>query len=280
MPGIGRPNTNSNSAFKGIAMAPKENSKYSNSKNTVGDELNKISGYKDESKFVSQKEHNKLGKDGFMKLLAHQMQNQDPMNPMDQKQFAADLAQFSQLEQLTNLNTTLKAQANNAPQETKFYGASFLGKKIMTRGTSVHFDGENDAQIPFNLKENASKVVVRVLDSKNQIAKQLEFENMNKGSQKVAWDGIAADNAISKTGDYTIQVYAWGKDMNPFRGETQSTGVVTGVHFENGETILTVDGKKSVFLRDVESFELPRDNKKTLTPKSALNSYGHTKQLQ
>lgn len=271
MPSIGRPEISGNSPFGSISMA----NKGSAANKSVGEELNRLTGYRENSKFVDAKEHNSLGKDGFIKLLSHQLSNQDPMNPMDQKDFAADLAQFSQLEQMTNINTTLKEQNKNANAERQFYGASFLGKKVVTKGTSLKFNGEDKVQVPFSLPKDAAKVIVRIVDEKNQLVSQLEYDKMNRGAQTVDWDGISTDNAPAQKGDYQVQVYAWDEAMQPFAGETKSSGLVTGVTFENGETILKVDGKKSIFLRDVESFEMVRDNdtSKANNTKTALNSY-------
>lgn len=226
-----------------------------------GDLLNSLSGYKnDKGLIVDGSKHNKMGKDEFLKLLTYQLSNQDPTNPMDQKKFAADLAQFSQLEQLANINTTLSKQGANAAQETKFYGASFLGKEIKTGGTTVDYSGQGKIDLPFFLDKKAANVMVRLFDSKNQMISELHLEDIPNGQNSIEWDGIALDGAPATKGTYHLDVTAWDRDYNQFKGKTQSTGVVTGVNFEDGETILVVDGKKRVFLRDVESFSLPRDN--------------------
>ena len=72
-----------------------------------------------------------LGKDDFMKLLLAQLKNQDPLNPMDGTDFTAQLAQFSSLEQLSNLNTELKVQSVN--QMTLGYAQSvnMIGKEVV-----------------------------------------------------------------------------------------------------------------------------------------------------
>ena len=92
-------------------------------------------------KYVDAKTHNKMGKDEFLKLLTVQLNNQDPLKPVDQKKFAADLAQFSQLEQMANMNTKLESIQANKNAESKFYGASFLGKIVRTKGTTIEHDG-------------------------------------------------------------------------------------------------------------------------------------------
>ncbi len=251
---IGRPQVAN--PFNGIALKKSSNNKR---KQNVGDQLNDMAGIRPDQKFVDPKEHNKLGKDGFMKLLSHQLANQDPMKPMDQKQFAADLAQFSQLEQLTNMNTKMDGMQKNDTTESKFMAASFIGKEVMSKGTSVKYDGvSRNTTLPFHLNKAAKNILVRIYDSKNQLISQIEKESMGEGSQSVNWDGMQLDGAPAVKGDYRIDVTAYDESMNKFKGETKSTGLVTGVHFENGEAVLELDRGKKVFLRDVESFALAK----------------------
>ncbi|WP_372651224.1 flagellar hook assembly protein FlgD [Halobacteriovorax sp.] len=251
---IGRPKAAN--PFNGIALKKSSNNK---KKQNVGDSLNEMVGIRPDQKFVDKKDHNKLGKDGFLKLLSHQLANQDPMKPMDQKQFAADLAQFSQLEQLTNMNTKMDGMQKNDTTENKFMAASFIGKEVMSKGTSVNYDGESRSTIlPFHLKKAANNILVRIYDSKNQLISQIEKESLGEGSQSVKWDGLQLDGAPAVKGDYRIDVTAYDETMNKFKGETKSTGLVTGVHFENGEAVLELDRGKKVFLRDVESFSLAK----------------------
>jgi len=256
MASIGKPQVQNPFADVKMHQSPKNNKK----KVKVGDELNKLAGVKPDSKFVDAKTHNKLGKDGFLKLLSHQLANQDPMKPMDQKRFAADLAQFSQLEQLSNVNNKLENLGKNAPQESKFYGASFLGKEVMTSGTSIEHKGDGASKnLPFYLDKSANAVMIRVFDSKNQMVAQIEKESMGQGAQAVTWDGVNLDGTPATKDTYRFEVRAWDSKMDEFKGETKAVGVVTGVNFENGETVLTIDGKKKVFIRDVQSFKLPEE---------------------
>lgn len=261
MTGIGKPSKGPNS-FSNIQMASQRVKQKSAEARKVGEQLNDLAGVDmEERKFVDKKTHNKMGKDGFLKLLSHQLANQDPMKPMDQKQFAADLAQFSQLEQMTNMNTKLDNLGSNAPSETKFYGASFLGKEILTKGSSIHYDGESrDVNVPFFLEKPAKNVLLNIYDSKGQLITQIERESMGQGQQTISWNGKQNDGIRAVKDDYRIEVRAWDSQMQQFKAETKSKGVVHGVDFENGETILTLENGKKVFLRDVDSFKLPKNN--------------------
>lgn len=256
---IGRPKQAN--PFNGIALKRSSSRK---KEKAIGDKLNDMAGIRPEQKFVDAKDHNKLGKDGFLKLLSHQLSNQDPMKPMDQKQFAADLAQFSQLEQLTNMNNKMDGMQKNDGTENKFMAASFIGKQVTSSGTSVAYDGEGrSVSLPFYLDKPATNLMVRVYDNKNQLIAQIEKESLGSGSQNVIWDGLQLDGAVAVKDNYRLDVTAYDDEMNKFKGKTKSTGLVTGVHFEKGEAVLEVDHTKKVFLRDVENFGLAKKNLNT-----------------
>ena len=222
---------------------------------SLGDRLNEISGITEKSRFVDRKKHNKLGEDGFLKLLSHQLANQDPMSPMDQKRFAADLAQFSQLEQLTNINTKMNKSSENIPMQNKFYGASFIGKKVLTDGATVNYKRGVQPNLAFNLDKPASKAFVRVYDEANNTIRRLEMENLTEGDQLVKWDGLGEDGQPAVAGIYRFDVLAFDNKYARFKGKSQVEGVVTGVNFDNGETFLIVDDSKKVSLRDVRQFQ-------------------------
>lgn len=256
MPMIGRPGSESRNSYSEIAIKKSEilgNGQAINPK--IGDELNKMVGVKPEQRFVDKKEHETLGKDGFMKLLAHQLKNQDPMKPMDQKDFSSNLAQFSQLEQLTALNKKFDGMNANNDNEKRFQGASFLGKKVVTSGTTIDYNGEGqNVELPFYLDRSAKNVMIRIYDSKNQMIGKIDQADLGKGQQGVTWDGVGLDGQIAPKEAYHFDVIAFDEKNEKFMGVTKAEGTVTGVRFENGETILDVAGGKKVFLKDVESF--------------------------
>src|SRR5687767_7843535 len=106
MPEIGRPVTAQEMQYKQVTMGPKSLAGTGKASEAQEREriINKATGQKPKNDIYKEGPHNQMGKDEFMKLLTFQLQNQDPMNPMDQSKFTGELAQFSQLEQLTNLN--------------------------------------------------------------------------------------------------------------------------------------------------------------------------------
>lgn len=289
MPGMGRPEAGSNK-FGNIRKAPESTRRARNNPNSkkadkgsVGKELNRMAGVKQDSQFVDAKNHNKMDKNGFLKLLSHQMQNQDPFKPMDQKAFATDLAQFSQLEQMTQVNKNLEGMGTNAPMESKFYGASFIGKKVTTKGTSVEYPGDQSrVNLPYSLPKDAESLTINIMDSSNNLIAKVEKENVSGGSQNFVWDGIAMDGTPAVKDTYRYVVRAKDETGGDFSGETNAVGLVTGVSFNNGEVILEVDNKKKVFLRDALSFQIPEKAgsapKMPTLKKQVTNTYNNVKE--
>lgn len=269
---MGRPVNAQEQAFRQVSMGPRDSGKSERQISETEKErlLNKITGYKPKS-IYSDKPKDQIGKDEFLKLLTHQLKNQDPMNPMEQNKFAAELAQFSQLEQLSNINTKFDTFNNNKAMETQFYGASFLGKEVVTSGQTMNFQGEGtEANIMFRLDKNAERVLARVFDKQNNIVGEVWKENIGRGNQTFTWDGYMLDGQPAGKGDFNVRIFAWDKNSDPINVETKVTGTVESVFFENGETVLQVDGKK-VFLRDVDSFHQPGVNQ-AQQPQQAMNA--------
>jgi flagellar basal-body rod modification protein FlgD len=219
--------------------------------------MQQLTGYKEDNKiFVDGEKHNKMGKNEFLKLLTFQLKNQDPMKPMEQGKMAGELAQFSQLEQLTNLNTKFEGMGKDKNIESKFYGASFLGKEVVTNGSGFNLENNGDAaDILFHLDQPASKVLLKIYDDKNAMVGEVWRDNVGKGNQTLSWDGVQLDGAPGVKGDYRAEVVAFDQDAQRLKVETKTKGTVESIFFENGETVLKVDGKK-VYLRDVDSFHL------------------------
>lgn len=274
MPEIGRPRTAAEGRFQNVQMAPRNRQETDPNKIAQAEKerlINKVTGFTQNNPLYKDvKDHNKMGKDEFLKLLTVQLKNQDPLNPMEQGKMAAELAQFSQLEQLSNLNTSFEKFGNDKSVKDKFYGASFLGKEVVTTGSSLKYGGEGSkAEILFTLPKPASKVLVRIFDAKNNMVGEVWKENIGRGNQNVSWDGKSLDGAFEKAGEFRTQVMAWDNTSEPLAVKTKTTGLVESVFFEDGETVLMVKGKK-VFLRDVDSFHVPNTNKPAASAQAGI----------
>ena len=285
MPEIGRNSTPQEMQYRQVQMGPKSLAGKGLSESQQKEALiNKATGYKPKNELFNEGPHNQMGKDEFLKLLTFQLQNQDPMNPMDQSKFTGELAQFSQLEQLTSLNKKFDEGNKTQGIQDKFYAASFVGKKVVTTGSSIDLKESGDpGEVLFKLDGQASKVMVRILDAKNNVAGEIWKEGLSQGSHQVSWDGVALDGSPAVKGRYTAQVKAWDEMGQEVGTRTEATGVVQSVTFDQGEPVLTVNGQK-VYLRDVASFHTAETQTHQMNHNAAqaLNSglSGHNGSLQ
>lgn len=262
MPEIGRPTTPQQASYGQVTMGPKSlaGGKGRSEAQIKEDLINKATGYKPKDGVFKEGPHNQMGKDEFLKLLTFQLQNQDPMAPMDQSKFTGELAQFSQLEQLSNLNKKYDDGNKTKAMQDKFYAASFVGKKVVTTGSTLNLKESGDTgNVLFKLDGDASKVMVRILDEKNNVMGEMWRDGMSRGSHEITWDGVALDGTPAVKGSYKTIVKAWDEMGNEIGTRTEATGTVQSVTFDEGEPVLSVDGQK-VYLRDVVSFHTAESN--------------------
>jgi flagellar basal-body rod modification protein FlgD len=254
MPEIGRPQNPQAQQYSQVTMEPRSSSNRKSAEESEREKLiNQATGRKPES-IHKDGAHNQMGKDEFLKLLTFQLQHQDPMNPVDQSKMTGELAQFSQLEQLSNLNSKFDQNNKNQMIKDKFYAASFVGKRVVTSGTSLKLtEPGQSSDVLFKIEAPAKQVVIRILDEKNQTVGEIWKENMAPGPQQITWDGVSLDGQLAAKGNYQVMVKAWDQTGKPVGAQTQATGMVSSVNFEEGEPVLTVEGQK-VYLRDVSSF--------------------------
>jgi flagellar basal-body rod modification protein FlgD len=161
------------------------------------------------------------------------------MNPMDGSDFAAQLAQFSSLEQLTNLNAEVKAQSVN--QMTLGYAQSvnMIGKEVVANsGNSVTANGR-PIDISYNLANDAEIVTISVIDKNGKVVKSWTETNQKTGMNKTIWDCSNAE-----MGEYTYQINAIDKLGNTVSAGTMTTGTVSAVHFRNNQILATVNGRE------------------------------------
>ena len=191
-----------------------------------------------------------IGKDDFMKLLLAQLKNQDPLKPMDGTDFAVQLAQFSSLEQLSNLNTEMKNQGLN--QMTLGYAQSvnMVGKEVVAqKGNTIQADGATTS-VNYNLAKEASRVTVNIYDKEGKVVQTFE-ESGKKGLNALTWN-----TANVPKGTYTFDVSATDITGNAVTASTMVSGLVTAAHFKNNIISLTVNGQE-VSLSDVVSVKQP-----------------------
>ncbi len=191
-----------------------------------------------------------LGKDDFLNLLVAQLKNQDPLNPADSTEFTAQLAQFSSLEQLSNINENLEYLQGFQNSINNSQAVSFIGKDVKVNGNSIMLnDGISDA-INFELEEDACEVYVNIYDDTGGFVNVIEGGPLSAGEQTINWDGNDKNGNRVFDGKYNFEVLATDADGNMINTKTYITGRVTAVVYKNGISYL-VAGDQEVPVGDV-----------------------------
>lgn len=220
----------------------------------VGDYLNKIvdPNWVDPSKVRKGAGDADLDKDAFFKLLLTQLKNQDPTTPLKSHEMAAQLAQFSSLEQLNNINSGIEG-LSQAQKPTEQYGAlNMIGKAVQgDSGKFYRSNLEDEHEINFNLHNAAAKIQLDIKDVNGQVVKKLEFNNFSKGKNEITWNGMLDDGSKARQGDYTVDVVAMDNEGKKIAATTEFKGKISGVNFTAQGPVLMI-GNKSVKLSDIK----------------------------
>jgi flagellar basal-body rod modification protein FlgD len=273
MPKIGPPEPMQQSSFEQVKMAPKKAPE-------AQDVLDKV-GARRINSLTPTKEKGRINQDDFLKMLSFQMQHQDPTNPTDSSKFTGELAQYAQLEQLTNINKKMEYISEQSLTQKKLAAASFMGKSVITNGNSLNQSKEGESKkIYFNLDQPASLVRIQLLDQKGNLSGEVVQQNLYPGAQEVLWDGKAMDGYAAPKGIYQVKVMATDSNDQKVAVQTKVAGTVSGVSFDDGEIVFTVDGKK-IFLRDVDAFEESKDkvDVHAALDKNALKAYAENQKM-
>ncbi|MBI4666622.1 MAG: flagellar hook assembly protein FlgD [Nitrospinae bacterium] len=175
-----------------------------------------------------------MGKMEFLTMLVTQIKNQDPLNPMDNQEFTAQMAQFSSLEQLFSVNDNLNMLLTASNASTSAQAISLIGKEVTALGHNVHVKNGVATDVAFDLPESASEVTINIEDENGNIVRTITEENLSSGPHATAWDGKDEYGNQLADGLYSYSVEAKGTEGQTLEVTTYAKGVVTGVSFEDG----------------------------------------------
>ncbi|MEA3486394.1 MAG: flagellar hook assembly protein FlgD [Thermodesulfobacteriota bacterium] len=182
-----------------------------------------------------------LGKDDFLNMMIAQLRHQDPLNPLDGTDFTAQLAQFSSLEQLSNVNDQLELLSLYQASLNNAQSVNLIGREVTAKGDVVKVEGAS-ADLAYNLSEGAEEVTIKIYDKEGNLVDTLELGTQKEGENSITWD--CSDITA---GNYTFEVSAIDSNGDVIPAYTIMVGRVTGVTFEDGSPYLSVNGRDIAF---------------------------------
>ncbi|KAF7963026.1 flagellar biosynthesis protein FlgD [Cupriavidus sp. UYMU48A] len=144
----------------------------------------------------------------FLKMLVTQMNNQDPLNPMDNAQLTSQLAQISTVSSMQTMNTTLNQLLSQVSASRAMDSAALIGHTVMVPGSVLSVKDGVAGQIGLDLPSTADAVTVNVLDANGNVVRTIDMKGQSAGVHDIAWDGKNDAGVAVADGDYTFKVSA------------------------------------------------------------------------
>lgn len=203
--------------------------------------ISQVLSYEDETE-----KEDPLGRDAFLTMLLAQLQNQDPLNPLEGSDFSAQLAQFSSLEQQFNMNDSLEAIKELLSEKSENDNLlDYIGREVVSVDNSLIKSGSSPIEGNFTLEEDA-EVLLTVYNSVGQQVAQIYPGVVEAGSYSFEWNGKDSSGSALLDGVYYFEITAVGESGGSVAAKASVSGVVTGVSWEDGEPYLELGGSRKV----------------------------------
>ncbi|SUD68712.1 flagellar basal body rod modification protein [Pseudomonas putida] len=194
-----------------------------------------------------------LGKDAFLQLLVTQMQHQNPLDPQENGEFVAQLAQFSSLEGITSLNESVSSITNAMASSQALQASSLVGRSVVVQNDKAVVDTTQSFNAQFVVPQAISEAKITIKDKDGNTVKTIELGEQAAGYADFIWDGTNNSGEKVDPGTYTF-IASTTVDGQSVQMSTLLPAKVTSVSFNaTGEMVLNLAGVGKVSLSDVQT---------------------------
>lgn len=194
-------------------------------------------------------------KDEFLKLLTTQLKYQNPLEPLNSQEFAAQLAQFSSVERLMNIETALTKSAEQSTELTqvmnKNLAAALIGKTVRSEGDSISHLSGNSEVLQYELQSAAKSAIIDIKDSAGTVVRKYVVGYQGQGGHSIKWDGKNEIGEVLPDDFYSFEVNAQDAEGNKIQAKQYQVGVVEGVRYVSGNQPLVIINGKEVSLSNI-----------------------------
>lgn len=169
--------------------------------------LNKLGINSSDDAASSKKDSSTLGQAEFLKLMTAQLQNQDPFAPMDNGDFIAQMAQFSTVTGITEINTNLTNLGDKLEPNRIATAASFLGTSVLVPGQTVTPDDNGEIHGVIDLPASSTNVGLTISNTKGEVFHTIDLGSQTKGLVGFSWTDIPED-IIRSNQKLSLQAFA------------------------------------------------------------------------
>lgn len=208
----------------------------------------------------------------FLTLLTTQLQNQDPLSPMDSTEFTNQLVQFSQVEQAINTNQKLDSLLSLQLASISSVALGYVGLDISYLASDINYDGEQPVKITYSFDQPIKLAKMNVYDEAGELVYSQDAPR-DIGRHDLLWDGQKTTGGKAEPGTYTVRIEAVNDKEEPVETRTVVTGRVRGIESQDGVIYLLV-GDRAVALGTVINAYTPQHLQDLQDQQDAQNNNG------
>lgn len=177
----------------------------------------------------------------FLTLLTTQLQQQDPLSPMDSDKFTQQLVQYSQVEQSIKTNSNLERMLDSMEADRLTAALDYVGKWVELDGNRISLGDVGSASFGYTMPEGVNAASIAVLDENGQAVARFDAQS-GAGDHEAVWNGLSNEGVRQAAGYYRIRVEAVDENQQPIAISTRVKGEVTGVQRDGDQIDVVVDG--------------------------------------
>ena len=147
----------------------------------------------------------KLGQEDFIKLMTTQMNNQDPMKPMENGDFLSEMAQFSTVSGLKEIKDAFNGLATSLKSSQALQASSMVGRKVLVPGSMSSLSQGTPMKAAVEIDEGVADVKVNIMNDQGALVKEIDLGNKSAGVAHFSWDGMLDADKKAMSGNYSIR---------------------------------------------------------------------------
>ncbi len=218
-----------------------------------------------------------LDKDSFLLLMVTQMKNQDPLNPMDDTQYVSQLAQYSSLEQLMNLNDGMSSLTDATNNQQMLNATSYIGKEVGITGNTIGKTTEGGvtktSTFRYAFGDNVASGVLSVLDAQGNTVYTESIAGKQAGTTfEFNWNGLNDKGVAAADGVYNVYLSGYNSKGDPVLADQVVYANVTSVVKSDGVVMIGLDGGQ---LMELSKVRLVSDSEAKGGNGSGTGGYGN-----
>jgi flagellar basal-body rod modification protein FlgD len=182
-----------------------------------------------------------LGGTDFLTLMLAQLKNQDPTSPVDSNAFLTQLAQLSEVQGITSLNTSFSALSGSLTSSQALQASSLLGHQALVNSSTVTLASGGTVSGAVNVPQTTSQVVLNISDASGALVGRINLGAQSAGLANFSWDGSMGNGSQAPAGTYTLSAQYAGATSGGTAATTLVNGTVESVSMGAGSSGLTLN---------------------------------------